>query len=170
MRLKNLFWEIKNNTKFSAIIIAIFRFGNFVNKKIHIPIIRQFLFIIYKILDWLIIRIICNSEFPPSITIGKRLRVYHPFGIIIQADASIGNDCQMRHQVTIGWAKSSKNGEGPPNLKNNVDIGAGAKIIGNITIGDNVVVGANSLVCNNVEANDVVGGVPARSLKKEIKK
>ena len=81
MRLKNLFWEIKNNTKFSAIIIAIFRFGNFVNKKIHIPIIRQFLFIIYKILDWLIIRIICNSEFPPSIKIGKRLRVYHPFGI-----------------------------------------------------------------------------------------
>ena len=60
--------------------------------------------------------------------------------------------------------------EGTPNLKNNVDIGAGAKIIGNITIGDNVVVGANSLVCNNVEANDVVGGVPVRSLKKEIKK
>ncbi|MEK4723876.1 hypothetical protein [Lactococcus sp. FSL W8-0209] len=76
----------------------------------------------------------------------------------------------MRHQVTIGWAKSSKNGEGTPNLKNNVDIGAGAKIIGNMTIGDNVVVGANSLVCNNFEANDVVGGVPARSLKKEIKK
>lgn len=84
-------------------------------------------------------------------------------GIIISYYATIGKNCVIRQQVTI-----AQNDEGKaPTIKDNVVIGAGAKLIGDITIGNNVVIGANAVVVKDVPDNCVVGGVPARIIKRK---
>lgn len=93
--------------------------------------------------------------------IGPGLYIQHGFCTIIGAK-SIGENCWINQQVTIGW-----NGSGNPIIGNNVMILAGAKIIGGVTIGDNVTVGANAVVVKNVPDNCVVVGVPAYIVKRE---
>ena len=85
-------------------------------------------------------------------------------GIVISQHAKIGKECVIYHQVTIG-SKDDKTG---PTIKNNVTIYPGAKIIGNITIGNNCIVGANSVVTKSFGDNLVIAGVPAKIIK-EIK-
>jgi len=81
--------------------------------------------------------------------------------VIIMAD--IGENCWINQQVTIGY----KDKTGRPNIGNNVRITAGAKVFGNIDIGDNVVIGANAVVTKNVPPNCVVVGIPAYIIKKD---
>ena len=89
--------------------------------------------------------------------IGRRLRVPHISGIIISFYASIGDDCTIHHQVTIGEESIAHKGLAP-RIGNNVYIGAGAKIIGPIDIGDNVRIGANAVVTKDVPPNCTVVG------------
>ena len=89
--------------------------------------------------------------------IGRRLRVPHISGIIISYFASIGDDCTIYQQVTIGQENIAHEGQAPT-IGNNVYIGAGAKIIGPIKIGDNVRIGANAVVTKNVPSNCTVVG------------
>lgn len=84
-------------------------------------------------------------------------------GIIVSYFAKIGDNCVIRQQVTIAQ-KNNKSAV----IGNNVVIGAGAKIIGNVKIGDNAVIGANAVVTHDVESNTVVGGVPAKVIKKIV--
>lgn len=95
-----------------------------------------------------------------SDSIGKGLLIMHGFSTIIAAK-SIGDNCKVYQQVTIGYNDGKK-----PVIGNNVEICCGAKIIGGVTIGNNVVVGANAVVINDVPDNSVVVGVPARVVKK----
>lgn len=83
-------------------------------------------------------------------------------GIIISHFATIGNNCVIRQQVTLAQDSNNK----APVLKDNVVIGAGARLIGDIKIGKNVVIGAGAVVVKDVPDNCVVGGVPAKILKK----
>lgn len=95
--------------------------------------------------------------------IGPGLSVAH-IGYVVVAVESIGSNCFLRPGVVLG-----KNlvGEGrTPRVGDNVHFGVGSKIIGDITIGNNVVIGANAVVTHDVESNCVVAGVPARMLKK----
>ena len=79
----------------------------------------------------------------------------HPFGIVISADCTFGDDVVIGHQVTLG----NRNGViGAPKLGNRVYIGAGAKLLGPISIGDNVLIGANAVVTVDVPADRVVVG------------
>ncbi len=96
-----------------------------------------------------------------SCTIGPGLFIQHGWSTGINAD--IGNNCWINQRVTIGF----KDTTGRPTLGNNVRISVGATVLGNITIGDNVIVGANSLVIKNVPPNCVVGGVPAVIIKRD---
>lgn len=89
--------------------------------------------------------------------IGRRFRVPHISGIVISYYASIGDDCTIYHQVTIGEESIKHKGQAPI-IGNNVYIGAGAKILGPITIGDNVRIGANAVVTKNVPSNCTVVG------------
>lgn len=82
--------------------------------------------------------------------------IQHGFATIISAK-EIGSDCWINQQVTIGHTQN-----GNPVIGNGVRITAGAKVIGPVTVGDNVVVGANAVVVKNVPKNKVVGGVPAK--------
>ncbi len=93
--------------------------------------------------------------------IGSGLFIQHGFSTIITAH--MGENCWVNQQVTIGF----KDQTGYPKIGNNVKITAGAKVLGNIIIGDNVTVGANSVVVKNIPDNCVVVGVPAYIIKKD---
>lgn len=89
--------------------------------------------------------------------IGPRLFIQHGFATMISAK-SIGSDCWINQQVTIGYTFAHE----PPVIGNGVRISAGAKVVGNITIGDNAIVAANAAVVKDVPENSIVGGVPAK--------
>lgn len=103
-------------------------------------------------------------EIHPGATIGRRFFIDHGMGVVIGETAEIGDDVTLYHGVTLGgttWQKGKRH----PTLGNNVVIGAGAKILGPITLGDNVRVGSNSVVVKSIEAEKTVVGVPGRVLK-----
>ena len=101
----------------------------------------------------------------PAARIGHRVFIDHGTGVVIGETAIIGDDVLIYQQVTIGGVSTSK-GKRHPTLEDNVVIGAGAKILGNITIGENSKVGANSVVVKDVPANSTAIGIPARVLKR----
>ncbi|MBD2495587.1 serine O-acetyltransferase [Nostoc sp. FACHB-280] len=103
----------------------------------------------------------CPSLFlDSSCCIGAGLFIQHGFSTIIMAD--IGEQCWINQQVTIGYKDKS----GRPKIGNNVRITAGAKVLGNIQIGDNVTIGANAVVVKDVPSDCVVVGIPATIIKR----
>ena len=105
-------------------------------------------------------RLITGIEIHPGAKIGDRLFIDHGMGIVIGETAEIGNDCTIYHGVTLGGTGKDIN-KRHPTLKNNVLVGAGAKILGPIIIEDYVKIGAGSVVLTNVEKNTTVVGIPA---------
>jgi serine O-acetyltransferase len=103
---------------------------------------------------------VTGTDIPLNTKIGKGLHLPHPNGIVIHPDAHIGPDVVLLQQVTIG-TKSAYD-DSVPTLERGVDVGAGAKILGGITIGAYSVIGANTVVLHNVPAGSVVAGCPAR--------
>lgn len=95
-------------------------------------------------------------------TIGNNFVLWHGMGTVVHPDAVIGDNVTMRHCTTIG---SSKSGGGAPIIGNNVDIGCNVVIIGEITIGDNVIIGAGSVVTKSIPSNVVVAGNPAKEVR-----
>jgi serine O-acetyltransferase len=106
-------------------------------------------------------RMLTNVDIHPGATIGKRLFIDHGLGVVIGETAEIGNDVTLYHGVTLGgttWHKTKRH----PTLGDNVLIGAGAKILGAITVGNSVRVGANSVVVKDVPPCCTVVGIPGR--------
>jgi len=99
-------------------------------------------------------------EIPCEIEIGEGFRIDHQGGIVISGFARIGRNCVVRNGVTIGLARVDD--PAAPVLGDNVDIGAGAKLLGRISIGDNVRIGANAVVLTDIPAGSIAVGVPAR--------
>ncbi|MCL1139586.1 serine acetyltransferase [Shewanella pneumatophori] len=106
-------------------------------------------------------------EIEPRTRIGKGLFLPHPNGIVINPEVIIGDNCSILHQVTIG-NNSFKGLNALSKIGDNVQISAGAKIIGPCVIGNNVTIGANSVVTKNVGDDQVVGGVPAKFLNSKV--
>lgn len=90
--------------------------------------------------------------------------MYHPYGIIINGKCSIDSGYVIRQQATIG--NKGLNDDNCPNIGENVEVGAGAKIIRNVTIGSNSIVGANAVVTKSFPKNSILVGVPAKSIAK----
>jgi len=112
-------------------------------------------------------RWITGIEIHPGAVIGRRFFIDHGMGVVIGETAVIGDDCMMYHGVTLGgtsWDKEKRH----PTLKDGVVIGAGAKILGPITLGQNVRVGSNSVVVRSVDDNDTVVGIPGRVVTKKV--
>ena len=101
----------------------------------------------------------------PAAQFGRRVFIDHGVGVVIGETAIIGDDVLIYQQVTLGGVSTTK-GKRHPTLENNVVIGAGSKILGNITIGENSKVGANSVVVKDVPPNSTAIGIPARVLKR----
>ncbi len=135
--------------------IFFYRIGNFCYRH-HIPVIA----LIMKLL----IRLIYNSAVDCRTKIGTgTFLAYGGIGVVIHQRAVIGKNVTISQQVTIG-GKSGK--VGVPVIGDDVYLGAGAKILGDIKIGNRVVVGANSVVVKDVPDDAVVAGVPARVIRK----
>lgn len=100
-------------------------------------------------------------EIHPGATIGHRFFIDHGMGIVIGETAEIGDDCTLYHGVTLGGT-SWDAGKRHPTLRNNVVVGAGAKVLGPITLAEGVRIGSNAVVTKNVEQNSTVVGVPGR--------
>jgi len=114
-------------------------------------------------------RFLTGIEIHPGAKIGKRFFVDHGMGVVIGETAIIGDDVLLYQGVTLGGTGLEK-GKRHPTIGNNVVIGTGAKILGNITIGDNSYIGANAVVIKDVPANSTVVGVPGRVTKQDGKK
>jgi serine O-acetyltransferase len=105
-------------------------------------------------------------QIPPSTQIGAGLYLGH-FGIIVISHASkIGRNCNIGHNVTIGRVPTGDK-QGSPNIGNRVWIGTGAVLVGNIDIGNNVLIAPNAFVNFNVPSNSIVIGNPAKVLPKD---
>ncbi|QSX31291.1 serine O-acetyltransferase [Shewanella cyperi] len=106
-------------------------------------------------------RWLTGVEIHPGATIGRRFFIDHGMGIVIGETAEIGDDCTLYHGVTLGGT-SWNAGKRHPTLENNVVVGAGAKILGPITMHQGARVGSNSVVVKDVPADTTVVGIPGR--------
>lgn len=138
-------------------VMLVYRFGRW-RYGVHPAILRKFFSIIYKIL-YKFIQIVTGIELPCEVELGRNFIIDHFGGIVISGYAKFGDNCRIRNGVVVGL----KNVEevAAPLIGNNVDIGAGAKILGNITIGNNVMIGANAVVISDIPDNSIAVGVPA---------
>jgi serine O-acetyltransferase len=102
-----------------------------------------------------------NIDIHPSATIGRRVFIDHGFGVVIGETTVIYNDVLIYQGVTLGGV-SLTHDKRHPTVKSHTVIGAGAKVLGNITIGENVKVGANSVVIKDIPSGSTAVGIPAR--------
>jgi serine O-acetyltransferase len=137
--------------------LVVYRFGRW-RYRVRPALLRKFLSLLYKI-SFKFIQIVTGIELPCEAEIGKCFVIDHFGGIVISGYAKFGDNCRVRSGVVVGIRRIGENKV--PIVGNNVDIGTGAKLLGPITIGDNVVIGANAVVITDVPANSVAVGVPA---------
>ncbi len=130
----------------------------------------------YKIRLFFIARLISQVsrhftgiEIHPGAQIGKSFFIDHGMGVVVGETAIIGDNVLLYQGVTLGGTGLEK-GKRHPTIGNNVVIGTGAKVLGNITIGDNSYIGANAVVIKDVPPNSTVVGVPGRITKQDGKK
>ncbi len=113
-------------------------------------------------------RWLTGIEIHPGATIGRRFFIDHGMGVVIGETAQIGDDCTLYHGVTLGGTSWNK-GKRHPTLGNGVVVGAGAKILGPIVVGNNAKVGSNAVVVKDVPDGATAVGIPARVLDDEAK-
>lgn len=123
----------------------------------------------------LIARFFTGIEIHPAARIGKGFFIDHGMGVVIGETSEIGDNVTLYHGVTLGGTtvfdkKGKQLSKRHPTLKNNIIVGAGAKILGPITINDNVKIGANAVVLKDVAKNQTVVGVPAHKVDKTVAK
>lgn len=146
-------------------VMVVYRFGGW-RYGIKWSLLRKTMSLIYKIL-YKIIQIITGVELPCEVKVGSNFRIDHFGGIIVSGYASFGSNCIIRNGVTVGLKNIEE--KTAPRIGNGVNIGAGAKLLGSITIGDNVDIGANAVVIKSVPENCIAVGVPAKIISKQVK-
>jgi len=114
-------------------------------------------------------RFLTGIEIHPGATIGRRLFIDHGLGVVIGETAIVGNDVTMYQGVTLGGT-GKEQGKRHPTIEDKVVIGGGAKILGNITVGENCRIGAGSVVLRNVPPDSTVVGVPGHIIFREGKR
>ncbi|MBL3529672.1 MAG: serine O-acetyltransferase [gamma proteobacterium endosymbiont of Lamellibrachia anaximandri] len=113
-----------------------------------------------------IARLLTGIEIHPGALIGRRFFIDHGMGVVIGETAIIGDDCTLYHGVTLGGTSWQK-GKRHPTLANNVVVGAGAKVLGPIEIGEGARIGSNAVVVKDVPAGATAVGVPGRLIRPE---
>lgn len=111
-------------------------------------------------------QLLTNIDIHPCATIGRRVFIDHGFGVVIGETTIIGDDVLIYQGVTLGGV-SLKCGKRHPTIKQNVIIGSGAKILGDITVGANSKIGANSVVICDVKEHSTAVGIPARIIERK---
>jgi len=137
--------------------IWVYRFGRRVDRR-PVGFRRDILLRVY----WLLFRIVetlTGISLPKSCAIGKGLRIWHFGGVFINGEAILGENCTLRHGVTIG---NREEGAGSPIIGDNVELGAYAQILGDIRIGNDCKIGAMALVLTDIPPGSTAVGQPAR--------
>ncbi|MDT8452417.1 MAG: serine O-acetyltransferase [Gammaproteobacteria bacterium] len=116
-----------------------------------------------------IMRWLTGIEIHPGATIGRRFFIDHGMGVVIGETAEIGDDCTLYHGVTLGGTSWDK-GKRHPTLMNNVVVGAGAKVLGPITVSAGARIGSNAVITHDVPENGTVVGVPGRLVRHDKSK
>ncbi len=138
-------------------VMLVYRFGQW-RYTVQPAILRKLLSFLYKFL-YKVIQIITGIEFPCEVEIGEDFVIDHFGGIVVSGYAKFGDRCRIRNGVVVGL-KNIDHVKAPV-FGNDVDIGAGAKILGDIHIGNNVTIGANAVVLKDVPDNSIAVGIPA---------
>lgn len=146
------------NTK-GRFITVHFRIANFCKGKRLVKLFLSPYLALYRFFfEWAL-----GIKIPYQVKAGKGLRVYHGYALVINKDTVFGENCTLRHSTTIG--NKGEFDRPCPVIGDNVNIGAHVCILGEIEIGDNVIIGAGSVVTKSISANCVVVGNPARVIK-----
>jgi serine O-acetyltransferase len=126
---------------------------------------------LFLVARWLseVSRFLTGIEIHPGAQIGRRLFIDHGLGVVIGETAIVGDDVTIYQGVTLGGT-GKEHGKRHPTIEDNVVIGGGAKILGNITVGQNCRIGAGSVVLRNVPADSTVVGVPGHIIFREGKR
>jgi serine O-acetyltransferase len=143
--------------------LVVYRFGRW-RYEIRSRLVRMPLSFLYHLMKFFADTLF-GIELPCETTIGHRLVIEHVGGIVISGDAVFGDDCVLRNGVTVGLRH--RNQRGSPVIGNRCDIGAGAKLLGPIRIGDDVAIGANAVVLCDVPDGCIAVGIPARVIERK---
>jgi serine O-acetyltransferase len=143
--------------------VAVNRFGVW-RMQVEPKLLRAPLSILYRML-YRKVRNTYGIELPYTVNLGRRVVIEHQGAIVIHGYSTIGDECIIRQGVTLGNRHLEKPLEAP-RLGKRVNVGAGAKIFGNVNIGDNANIGANAVVLQDVPAGATAVGVPAKILNK----
>jgi serine O-acetyltransferase len=137
--------------------LVIYRFGRW-RYRVRPALLRKFFSLLYKI-AFKFVQIITGIELPCEAEIGRNFVIDHFGGIIVSGYAKFGDNCRIRNGVVVGLRRIEE--PMAPIIGNNVDIGAGAKVLGPISVGNNVAIGANAVVIRDIPDNCIAAGVPA---------
>jgi serine O-acetyltransferase len=159
-------WEAhgKDWTKPGFRAVAVHRFGAW-RMTIPVKLLRAPFSIVYRFL-YIRVRNHYGIELPYTVALGRRVIVEHSGAIVIHGNSQIGDDCTIRQGVTIGMRSRDRAGEAPQ-LGARVDVGAGAKILGSVRIGNGVRIGANAVVLQDLPPGATAVGIPARIVSVE---
>ena len=144
-------------------LVFLIRLGGCLNE--HVPFVGTVLRFIVEYL----IRIIFSSDISCKARLGGGINIMHGHDIVIGSAVIVGNNCKIFNGVTLGNKVVDGFKVEQPIIGNNVVIGTGAKLLGCVHIGDNSIVGANSVVLTDVPPNSVCVGVPAKVVKQRTK-
>ncbi len=152
-------WKRNSRNIKGRLVLAAFRIANLAKKnKLLFVLLLPHLILYRLVVEWFL-----NVELPWKTLVGKGLIIYHGHALVVNDNTEIGENCTLRHCVTIG-NKQLKDGTYSkcPVIGNNVDIGSNVCIIGPIIIGDNIKIGAGSVVVKDIPSNSIVAGNPAK--------
>jgi len=142
--------------------LVVYRFGNW-RYGVKPRALRMPFSFLYKLMKFFADSLL-GIEIPCETVIGERFTIEHIGGIVISGDAVFGDDCVIRNGVTVGLRHRGE--RGAPRVGHRVDIGAGAKLLGPIRIGNDVAIGANAVVLCDVPDGCIAVGVPARVVRR----
>ena len=137
--------------------LVVYRFGRWRYAVRPVPL-RKLCSLVYRVL-YKLVQIVTGIELPCEVELGRNFVIDHFGGIVVSGYARFGDNCRIRNGVVVGLARTDD--PCAPVIGDNVDIGAGAKVLGRIRVGNNVVIGANAVVTRDVPDDCIAVGVPA---------
>jgi serine O-acetyltransferase len=146
-------------------MLVTYRLCRWATTECRVPVLRQFATVITKV-HMRLLRVVLNMWISPQAVIGGGLFINHFGGIWINPDARLGRFCNLHQGVTIGVAGRGRT-HGVPQIGDRVNLMPHAVVLGKIRVGDDVMIGANSLVISDVEDHSVVVGAPGRVVSRQ---
>lgn len=151
-------WQVNKGNRKGRIFLLLFRIANFgTTSKVYHFISLPYLFLYKFLIQW-----IFTLEIPWRVSIGENLSIYHGQALIINKDVKIGKNCTLRQCTTIGVKQNFDGSLGEaPTIGDFVNVGSNVCIIGEIRIGNHVMIGSGAVVVKNIEENSIAVGNPA---------